>query len=72
MTAPAAGLAKHHARLDFVVEGRPALVAALDVNASVGLARVEHDRWEFIVVLPGQGPAVIARATARQQDDQTR
>lgn len=70
ITGPAASLAKHYARLDRIVEGGPAVVAALDVSPTVGLARVEHGRWEFIVVLPDQGPAVIARARADQQDDQ--
>ncbi|MFY1617656.1 hypothetical protein [Micromonospora sp. WMMD736] len=61
---PAVGLAKHYARLDRIVEGGPATVAALSVNGSVGLARVEHGPWQFIVVLPDQGPPLIARATA--------
>ncbi|MGW0215807.1 hypothetical protein ACWDXH_15585 [Micromonospora chokoriensis] len=63
INGPAAGLAKHYARLDRIVEGGPALVAALSVNGSVGLARVEHGPWQFVVVLPDKGAPLIARAT---------
>lgn len=61
MNGPATTLAEHYARLDQVVEGGPAVIAALGVNASVGLARVEHGPWQFIVVLPEHGPALVAR-----------
>ncbi|MFF5054160.1 hypothetical protein ACFY1S_13355 [Micromonospora sp. NPDC000663] len=64
INGPAASLAKHYAQLDRIVEGSPALIGALSVNGSVGLARVEHGPWQFIVVLPDQGPPLIARATA--------
>jgi hypothetical protein len=64
INGPAADLAKHYGRLDQIVEGRPAVVAALDGDASVGLARVEDGPWQFIVVLPDHGPPLIARATA--------
>ncbi|WP_144056893.1 hypothetical protein [Micromonospora lupini] len=64
INGPAASLAKHYAELDRIVEGSPALIAALSVNGSVGLAKVEHGPWQFIVVLPDHGPPLIARATA--------
>ncbi|MBO4209210.1 hypothetical protein [Micromonospora echinofusca] len=65
ISGPAAGLARHYARLDRLVEGGPAVVAALKVDTSVGLARVAHEGGEFVVVLPDEGSAVVARATAR-------
>ncbi|MFJ6167881.1 hypothetical protein ACIQH6_22360 [Micromonospora orduensis] len=64
INGPATSLAKHYAQLDRIVEGSPALIAALSVNRSVGLARVEHGPWQFIVVLPDHGPPLIARAPA--------
>jgi hypothetical protein len=64
INGPAVGLAKHYAPLDRIVEGGPAMVAALSVNGSVGLATVEHGPWQFIVVLPDHQPPLIARATA--------
>ncbi|GGO18493.1 hypothetical protein [Micromonospora parathelypteridis] len=63
INGPARGLATHYARLDRIVEGGPALVEALNVDGSVGLARVEQGQWQFIVVLPDHGPALIGRAT---------
>ncbi|MFD6665006.1 hypothetical protein ACFWDK_21905 [Micromonospora chalcea] len=64
INGPAVSLARHYARLDQIVEGGPAMVAALGVNGSIGLARVEYGPWQFIVVLPDHGPSRIARATA--------
>jgi hypothetical protein len=63
INGPAVSLGKHYARLDRIVEGGPAMVAALGVHGSVGLARAEHGPWQFIVVLPDHGPPLIARAT---------
>ncbi|MFC4146058.1 hypothetical protein ACFO0M_07310 [Micromonospora mangrovi] len=64
INGPAALLAKHHARLDRIVEGAPPLVAALAVDGPIGLARVEFGPWLFIVVMPDHGPPLIARAAA--------
>lgn len=61
---PAANMAKFYAPLDRIVEGGPAVVAAIGANQRVGLAMVEHGQWEFVVVLPVNGPPLIARATA--------
>ncbi|MEU8387300.1 hypothetical protein [Micromonospora sp. NPDC048843] len=64
INGPAVSLAKHYVQLEHSVEGGPAMVAALSVNRRVGLARVEHGPWQFIVVLPDHGLPLIARATA--------
>jgi hypothetical protein len=64
INGPAASLAKHYAMLDQIVEGREPVVAALRTNDSIGLARVIHGSWQFIVVLPSKGRPNIARATA--------
>ncbi|SCL39857.1 hypothetical protein GA0074692_5508 [Micromonospora pallida] len=66
INGPAVSLAKHYAQLDRIVEGGSAMVAALSVHGSVGLARVEHGPWQFIVVLTDHGPPLIARATAER------
>ncbi|GIG03261.1 hypothetical protein Cci01nite_83540 [Catellatospora citrea] len=61
---PARGLAEHYARLDEIVEGGPAVAEALNVDGSIGLATVDHGRWQFVIVLPDNGPPLIARAAA--------
>jgi hypothetical protein len=63
---PAKGLAKHYARLDQIVEGGPAVAAALRTDDRIGLAKVDHDCWQFIIVLPHDDPPVIARAAAEK------
>lgn len=64
INGPAVTLAKHYIPLDRIIEGGSAVVDALAVGGSVGLARVQHEQWEYVVVLPDGGPPLIARATA--------
>lgn len=66
MGGPAEGLAKHYARLDEIVEGSAAVAAALRTGERVGLAKVDHGSWQFIIVLPHDGPPVIGRAAAQR------
>jgi len=63
---PAASLAKHYASLDQIIEDGSAEAAALYTDERIGLARVDHGRWQFVVVLPHAGPPLVARAAGNQ------
>jgi hypothetical protein len=59
---PTATIAQHYLPAERILESDPGLAAALDVDGHVGLARVEHGPYEYVVVLPHEGPPLVARA----------
>ncbi|WP_395298417.1 hypothetical protein ACF9IK_36930 [Kitasatospora hibisci] len=74
ITAPAAGLTRHYARLDQLTEGAGPAAAALAAGGpSITLARVEDAgrggaAHRYLVVLPFDGPPRIARGPLPPQD----
>lgn len=61
INGPGAEAAGWYARL---VDGRDAVAAALDGSARAEIARVRHDFWEYVVVLPESGRPAVGRAMA--------
>ncbi|MFJ9447129.1 hypothetical protein ACIRRH_35565 [Kitasatospora sp. NPDC101235] len=62
ITGPAKGLTRHYARLDQMTEeAGPAAEALAKAGTSITLARVEDADRQYLVVLPPDGQARIAR-----------
>ncbi|WP_209508339.1 hypothetical protein [Streptomyces griseochromogenes] len=52
---PTATLAQHYAGLETLTEGAEPAAEAFGAATTIGLARVEHSCWSFLVVLPEDG-----------------